>query len=126
MTGCYAPTIEYRVVGAVTDFYNGLIGPSPGTLMVFRFVSVKGLDFLCASAAAKVTNISSDLSSWLVLMFSGYVMWAVVLPLVVGNMLGSYFDSRLAIERHSVYSVGVLVVVMMGLIARVSYDFFRS
>jgi len=114
------------VVGAVTGFYNGLIGPGTGTLMVFGFVSVMGLDFLRASAAAKVTNISSDLSSWLVLMFSGYVMWAVVLPLIAGNMIGSYFGSRLAIFKGSRFIRWVFLVVVIALIARVSYDFFRS
>lgn len=114
------------LVGAVTGFYNGLIGPGTGTLMVFGFVSVMGLDFLRASAAAKVSNIASDLSSWTVLMLSGYVMWAVVLPLIAGNMLGSYCGSRLAILKGSRFIRWVFLVVVIGLIARVGYDYYRS
>ena len=110
------------LIGAVTGFYNGLIGPGTGTLMVFGFVSVLGLDFLRASASAKVTNIASDLSSWLVLVLSGYVMWALVLPLVIGNMTGSYFGSRLAILKGSRFIRWVFLVVVMALIAKSLYD----
>lgn len=110
------------LVGAITGFYNGLIGPGTGTLMVFGFVSVLGLDFLRASASAKVTNIASDLSSWLVLMTGGYVMWLVVPPLVIGNMVGSYCGSRLAILKGSVFVRWVFLFVVMSLIARVGYD----
>jgi uncharacterized protein len=114
------------LVGAVTGFYNGLIGPGTGTLMVFGFVSVLGLDFLRASAAAKLTNIASDLSSWIVLMLGGYVLWALVLPLIIGNMLGSYCGSRLAILKGSRFIRWVFLCVVIGLIAKVSFDFFRS
>lgn len=114
------------LVGATTGFYNGLIGPGTGTLMVFGFVSVMGLDFLRASAAAKVSNIASDLSSWTVLMIGGYVMWAVVLPLVIGNMLGSYCGSRLAILKGSKFIRWVFLVVVFGLIARLGYDLWRA
>ncbi len=114
------------LVGATTGFYNGLIGPGTGTLMVFAFVSVMGLDFLRASAAAKVSNIASDLSSWTVLMIGGYVMWAVVLPLIAGNMLGSYCGSRLAILKGSRFIRWVFLVVVFGLIARVGYDIWRA
>jgi len=118
--------VQYALgVGAITGFYNGLIGPGTGTLMVFGFVSVLGLDFLRASAAAKVTNIASDLSSWLVLMLGGYVMWAVVLPLVLGNMAGSYCGSRLAILKGSRFIRWIFLFVMFALIARVGYDVWR-
>jgi uncharacterized protein len=114
------------LVGATTGFYNGLIGPGTGTLMVFAFVSVMGLDFLRASAAAKVSNIASDLSSWIVLMIGGYVMWAVVPPLIAGNMLGSYCGSRLAILKGSRFIRWVFLFVVFGLIARVGYDIWRA
>lgn len=47
------------LVGAATGFYNGLIGPGTGTLMVFAFVSVIGLDFLRASAVSKAANVAA-------------------------------------------------------------------
>lgn len=105
-------------VGVVTGFYNGLIGPGTGTLMVFAFVSVIGLDFLRASAVSKAANVAADLSSWTVLMLSGYVRWAVVLPLIIGNMLGSQVGSRMAILRGSRFIRWVFLGVVTALIAK--------
>lgn len=103
-------------------FYNGLIGPGTGTLMVFAYVSVLGLDFLHASATAKVANVAADLSSWTVLLLSGLVMWSVVLPLIIGNMLGSYVGSRLAILKGSRFIRIVFLVSVSALIGKLLWD----
>jgi len=65
----YPPRTEAwpaAAVGGACGFYNGLIGPGTGTLMVFAFVSVIGLGFLKSSAVSKSTNVAADLSSWTV------------------------------------------------------------
>jgi len=112
------------LVGAATGFYNGLIGPGTGVLMVFAFVSVLGLDFLRASAVSKLSNVAADIASWLVLMVAGFVVWSAVLPLIVGNMLGNGCGSRLAILKGSRFIRAVFLVVVVGLIGRLSYDAF--
>ena len=105
-------------IGAATGFYNGLIGPGTGTLMVFAFVSFLGLDFLKSSAVSKTTNVAADLSSWTVLMFGGYVIWALALPLIIGNMIGSYIGSHLAIKRGQGFVRAVFLIIVLALIAR--------
>ncbi len=109
-------------VGIVTGFYNGVIGPGTGTLMVFAFVSVIGLDFLRSSAVSKAANVAADLSSWTVLMLGGYVRWAWVLPLIIGNMLGSQIGSRMAILRGSRFIRWVFLGVVGALTAKVAID----
>lgn len=118
--------VAAAVVGLVTGFYNGLIGPGTGTLMVFAFVSVIGLDFLRASAVSKAANVSADLSSWSVLLLGGYVRWAVVLPLIIGNMLGSQIGSRMAILRGSRFIRWVFLGVVGALTAKVVFDLLRQ
>lgn len=113
------------LVGLACGFYNGLIGPGTGTLMVFAFVSVLGLDFLRSSAVSKVANVAADLSSWTVLVASGYVLWGVVLPLVAGNMLGSWFGSQLAILKGSRFIRGVFLLTVAALIAKLLWDLHR-
>lgn len=120
--------IERRscAVGAVTGFYNGLIGPGTGTLMVFGFVGAVGFDFLGASALAKLANVAADLSSWFSLMLSGFVVWKVALPLVIGNMLGSYVGSKLAIRKGDAFIRRVFLLVVLGLIARVIWQLWTN
>ena len=105
-------------VGATCGFYNGLIGPGTGTLLVLGFVSILGFDFLRSSAVSKAANVSGDLSSWLLLLSKGYVVLAVAVPLVISNMAGSYAGSKLAILRGSAFIRWVFLAVVLGLIVR--------
>ncbi|WP_290886171.1 sulfite exporter TauE/SafE family protein [Arenimonas sp.] len=111
-------------VGGACGFYNGLIGPGTGTLMVFAFVSVIGLDFLKSSAVSKSTNVAADLSSWTVLALSGYVVWLLAIPLIIGNMLGSYVGSKLAIRQGDRFIRMVFLAVVLALVARLAWGVF--
>ncbi|MFY2762528.1 sulfite exporter TauE/SafE family protein [Arenimonas sp. MALMAid1274] len=112
-------------VGGACGFYNGLIGPGTGTLMVFAFVSVIGLDFLKSSAVSKSTNVAADLSSWTVLALSGYVVWLLAIPLIIGNMLGSYVGSKLAIRQGDRFIRFVFLAVVLALVARVGWGLLQ-
>lgn len=109
-------------IGAATGFYNGLIGPGTGTLMVFAFVSFLGLDFLKSSAVSKATNVAADISSWTVLFFSGFILWVLAVPLIIGNMIGSYIGSHLAIRKGQGFIRMVFLVIVLGLIARQAWQ----
>jgi hypothetical protein len=109
-------------VGAACGFYNGLIGPGTGTIMVFAFVSVIGLDFLKSSGVSKASNVAADLSSWTVLALSGFVQWLLAVPLVLGNMAGSYVGSHLAIRKGDRFIRMVFLVVVLALVARIGWD----
>jgi len=108
-------------IGATCGFYNGLIGPGTGTLLVFAFVSVIGLDFLKSSAVSKASNASADLSSWTVLALGGYVQWLLAIPLVIGNILGSYVGSPLAIRPGDRFLRAVFLGVVVLLAPRVAW-----
>lgn len=108
-------------IGAACGFYNGLIGPGTGTLLVFAFVSVIGLDFLKSSAVSKVSNTAADLSSWTVLALGGYVQWLLAIPLVIGNMAGSYIGSHMAIRRGDRFLRAVFLAVVVLLALRVAW-----
>jgi len=109
-------------IGAATGFYNGLVGPGTGTIMVFAFVSFLGLDFLKSSAVSKATNVAADLSSWTVLMFAGFIVWALAIPLILGNMIGSHLGSHLAIRRGQGFVRAVFLCIVLALIARQAWQ----
>jgi uncharacterized protein len=115
-------TIAALCVGAACGFYNGLIGPGTGTLMVFAFVSVMGMDFLRSSAISKASNVAADVSSWTVLLFSGFVIWSLALPLIIGNMLGSYIGSHIAIKKGHGFIRAFFLIVVVALITKLGWD----
>jgi len=113
-------------VGSICGFYNGLIGPGTGTLLVFGFVSFLGLDFLRSSAVSKAVNVSGDLSSLIVLLLGGYVVWTAAIPLILANLAGSYCGSRLAILKGSKFIRRFFLVVIFALIARLIWQLLVS
>ena len=51
--------------------YDGFFGPGTGSFLVFLFVRVFGLDFLHASASAKIVNAASNLAAILLFGLTG-------------------------------------------------------
>lgn len=123
--GGRAESLAAVCVGSACGFYNGLIGPGTGTLMVFAFVGVLGLDFLKSSGISKASNVAADVSSWTVLALSGFVVWALALPLIVGNMAGSWVGSHLAIRKGQRFVRIMFLVVVLALVAKVGWDLLR-
>jgi uncharacterized membrane protein YfcA len=112
-------------VAATCGFYNGLIGPGTGTLLVFAFVSIIGMDFLKSSAMAKVTNVAGDIGSWTILVTKGFVFWQAAIPLILGNMLGSQIGSKLAILKGSQFIRTVFLCVVFALILKIGWDLMK-
>ncbi|MBK8285969.1 MAG: TSUP family transporter [Ahniella sp.] len=114
------------LIGGACGFYNGLIGPGTGTLLVFGFVALIGFSFLRASALAKVSNVAADLASWSILAFSGFVVWKIAAVLIVGNVIGSYLGSRFAILKGSHFIRVMFLSIVVLLVGKLMWDLLRS
>jgi uncharacterized membrane protein YfcA len=128
-----APTVErsYRLervltVGAVLGFYDGFFGPGMGSFLIFAFVRWFGLDFLRASAAAKIVNGSTNLAALAYFAPSGHVLWGLALSMALFNMGGAQAGARLAIRRGSGFVRGVFLVATALLIVKFGHDTFSS
>lgn len=110
------------VAGALLGFYDGFFGPGAGSFMIFAFVSLFGLDFLRASAAAKVVNLTTNAAALLFFVPHGHMLWATALTMAVFNVLGAWGGSRLAIRHGSGFVRWVFLAVTAVLIAKFGYD----
>lgn len=113
-------------IGAVLGFYNGFVGPGTGSLLVFAFVSVIGYSFLHASAISKVVNVIADVASLVFFLLHKYVLFHLALPMLVCNVAGSYFGSRMAVLRGNAFIRKVFLVVVAGIVLRFGWDVFFS
>lgn len=109
-------------IGAVLGFYNGLVGPGTGSLLVFGFVSLIGYSFLPASALSKVVNVIVDLASLVFFILHQKVLYQLALPMMVCNIAGSYAGSRMAVLRGNAFIRQVFLVVVAGIILRFAWD----
>ncbi|WP_176442296.1 sulfite exporter TauE/SafE family protein [Noviherbaspirillum humi] len=114
------------ITGGSIGFYDGFFGPGTGSFLVFFFVRLFGFDFLHASAAAKVVNVSCNLAALLWFWHSGHMIWQLGAAMAVCNIGGSLIGSRLAIRYGSGFVRKLFLLVVSALIFKTGFDaFFR-
>jgi uncharacterized membrane protein YfcA len=113
-------------IGAALGFYDGFFGPGTGSFLIFIFVGLFGFDFLCASAAAKVINVGTNLASVIYFASAGHIRYEIALPMAGCNVLGSLLGSRLAILKGSTFVRAFFLTVVAALIAKMIWDLARD
>jgi len=102
--------------------YDGFFGPGTGSFLVFLFVRGFGLDFLHASASAKVVNAAANVAAIILFGITGELMWLLGLAMAACNVTGAQVGSHLAIRRGSRFVRWVFLIVVGSLIAKTAWD----
>ena len=115
-----------RALGAagagLIGLYDGFFGPGTGSFLVFLFIRGFGLDFLHASASAKVVNVAANVAAILLFGITGQLMWLLGLAMAACNVTGAQVGSHLAIRRGSGFVRVVFLLVVGALIAKTAWD----
>ena len=111
-------------IGLTIGFYDGFFGPGTGSFFVFVLVRWLGYDFLNASVAAKLLNLSSNIAALVLFTYKGHVWWHMALPLALANVAGSLLGTRMALQHGAGFVRGMFIVVVTALICKTSYDAF--
>jgi hypothetical protein len=106
----------------VIGLYDGFFGPGTGSFLVFLFVRVFGLDFLHASASAKLVNAAANLAAILLFGLTGNLFWLLGLAMAACNVAGAQVGSHLAIRHGSGFVRTVFIAVVSCLIAKTAWD----
>ena len=106
----------------VIGLYDGFFGPGTGSFLVFLFVRGFGLDFLHASASAKIVNASTNTAAILLFGLTGEIFWLLGLAMAACNVTGAQVGSHLAIRHGSGFVRVVFLVVVGSLIAKTAWD----
>ena len=119
---------KLMVIGSVAafiiGFYDGLIGPGTGTILMIALVALMGFAFVGASAIAKVVNATTNLASIIVVGLTVGVMWKLGLVLAVANLAGGYMGSHMAIKKGSSF-IRIFYLIVTGLlILRLGYSLY--
>jgi uncharacterized membrane protein YfcA len=123
----YSPR-KLKVIGAIAafiiGFYDGLIGPGTGTILMIALVAIMGFAFVGASAIAKVVNATTNLASIIVVGLTIGVMWKLGLVLGVANLAGGYAGSHMALKKGSGF-IRIFYLIVTGiLILRLGYSLY--
>ncbi len=101
----------------VVGFYDGFFGPGTGSMFIIAFHYLLKLDLVSSSANSKVFNFSSNIGALVAFVMGGKVIYVIALPLVLSNILGNHFGSKMAIRSGSDLVRRVLVFSMLSLFA---------
>ena len=115
-------TVAAGALGLGIGFYDGFFGPGTGSFFVFALVRWLGYDFLHASAAAKLLNVTSNIAAIGLFAAKGHVWWALGLQLAAANVIGSVLGTRLALRHGAGFVRGVFLLVVGALICKTGWD----
>lgn len=109
------------MVGAAIGFYDGFFGPGTGSFLIFLFVRFFGFDFLHASAAAKIVNVTCNVSALMWFGWSGHLLWHIGAAMAVAQVAGALVGTRLALRYGSGFVRRLFLLVVAVLIVKTAY-----
>ena len=107
-------------LGAVLGFYDGFFGPGMGSFLIFAFVGVFGFDFLSASASAKAVNWATSVATFIYFGSTGQVLFLVGAAMAASNIVGAIIGTHLALAKGSRFVRVFFLVVVCGLIVKLT------
>ncbi len=116
------PLLPALVLGSVIGFYDGFFGPGAGSFLIFGFVRFFALDFLLASACAKVVNLTTNIAALSWFIPHGQIIWPLAATMAICNVVGAGIGSRLAIRHGSGFVRGAFLFVVGLLIIKIGCD----
>ena len=112
--------------GTAIGFYDGLVGPGTGSLLLFLMIVGEGATFIRASSTAKLVNTATGVGALGLFAFTGHVLYALGILLAICGVIGSVIGSRLAIRKGSRFVRIVFLVTVAVLIVRLAFDVYGN
>lgn len=110
--------------GLLIGFYDGFFGPGTGSFLIFGFVRLFGMDFVRASASAKVINTATNLSAIGFFASHGPILWAVGLVMALCNLAGAQIGTHLALKHGAGFIRKAFLIVVAILIVKQLSELF--
>ncbi|GHU22331.1 UPF0721 transmembrane protein [Betaproteobacteria bacterium] len=117
----HAPLIA-ALIGVTLGFYDGFFGPGTGSFLIFLFVRFLNMDFLHASASAKILNVATNAAALAYFATNLTLLWTLAAIMAVCNLGGALLGSRLAIRHGTRFVRAMFLTVVIALIAKLGVD----
>lgn len=115
----------YLVFGLSIGFYDGFFGPGTGSFWTFLFVSLLGFNLLRATGYTKLMNFTSNIVSLVAFAIGGNIAFGVGAVMAVGQVIGAYFGSHMAIKKGAGFIRPVFVLVVFVTTIKLFIDYFK-
>lgn len=116
----------YSPIGALIGFYDGFFGPGTGSFFTTSLVALRGLGLTRATALTKLFNLTSNVAAVLLFAIGGHMFWLLGLCMAGGAMLGGWIGSHTAMRFGAAVIRPLLVILSLGLTARLLWSYFAG
>jgi len=116
----------YAPIGAAIGFYDGFFGPGAGTFYTTSLVALRGCGLTKATALTKLVNLTSAAASLIMFANGGHLLWLLGLCMAAGAMAGGWLGSHSALKFGARLIRPLLVVISLGLTARLLWGYFAG
>jgi uncharacterized membrane protein YfcA len=113
------------LIGCLVGWYDGFLGAGTGTFLIFLFIKFLRFDFLHASAAAKLVNVSTNLGALIMFMVANDVLWRFAIPMAIANAIGGIVGARFAILKGNTFIRRLFILVVACLLLKTGFDAVR-
>ncbi len=113
------------LIGCVVGWYDGFLGAGTGTFFIFLFIKFLRFDFLHASAAAKLVNVSTNLGALIMFIVGNDVLWRFAIPMAIANAIGGIIGARFAILKGNTFIRRLFILVVACLLLKTGFDAIR-
>lgn len=110
------------LLGFSLGFYDGFFGPGTGTFLVFGFINILGLNFLKASANARVLNFVSNISALVTFAISGNINYLIGIPVCIFMILGAKIGTKLAIKKGNKIIKPIFITMAMAVAVKMLFQ----
>ena len=116
----------YAPVGGAIGAYDGFFGPGTGSFFTATLVGLRGYGLTRATALTKLFNLTSNIASVLFFAIGGKMFWLLGLCMAAGAMLGGWIGSHTAMRFGARLIRPLLVILSLGLTARLIWSYFSA
>lgn len=110
------------LAGICCGFYDGILGPGGGTIMLIALLIFAQMPLLLAIGISKFANLLSALSALGGYALHDQVNWELGIKLAVFSAAGAFIGSRLNTKRSAVLVRPILVFVVILLFIKLAWD----
>ena len=100
------------VIAFALGLYDGFYGPGTGTFLILLLTRFAHMDLQRANGITKVINLSSNIASLTVYLFSGQVVMLLGLCAGVFSILGNYLGTRSFVKKGASIARPVILLVL--------------
>lgn len=116
----------YAPIAGAIGFYDGFFGPGTGSFFATTLVALRGVGLTRATARTKLFNLTSNFASVLFFALGGRIWWGLGLCMALGSISGGWLGSHTAMRFGARLIRPLLVLLSLGLTARVLWGYFHA